>query len=113
MALTGGTLHTGNHAALPSMGKYMEWRALWHEAAHWLMIGRRPDAEALFERLLSVRSDLGLLAEEFDPRAGRLCGNYPQAFSHIGLINAAFNLTRAAKPTEQRSEQLTPAHDGQ
>ena len=79
----------------------------------WLMIGRRPDAEALFERLLSVRSDLGLLAEEFDPRAGRLCGNYPQAFSHIGLINAAFNLTRAAKPTEQRSEQLTPAHDGQ
>lgn len=71
----------------------------------WLMIGRRNEAEALFERLLAVRSDLGLLAEEFDPRAGRLCGNFPQAFSHIGLINAAFNLTRSAKPTEQRSEQ--------
>lgn len=73
----------------------------------WLMIGRRKEAEALFERLLGVRSDLGLLAEEFDPRAGRLCGNFPQAFSHIGLINAAFNLTRAAKPTEQRSEKPT------
>lgn len=74
----------------------------------WLMIGRRADAEALFDRLLAVRSDLGLLAEEYDPRAGRLCGNFPQAFSHIGLINAAFNLTLAAKPTEQRSERPTP-----
>ncbi len=74
----------------------------------WLMIGRRAEAEALFERLLAVRSDLGLLAEEYDSRAGRLCGNFPQAFSHIGLINAAFNLTRAAKPTEQRSEKPTP-----
>ena len=73
----------------------------------WLMLGRRDEAEALFERLLAIRSDLGLLAEEFDPRAGRLCGNYPQAFSHIGLVNAAFNLTRAAKPTEQRSERRT------
>lgn len=74
----------------------------------WLMIGRRADAEALFERLLAVRSDLGLLAEEYDSRVGRLCGNFPQAFSHVGLINAAFNLTRAAKPTEQRSEKPTP-----
>jgi GH15 family glucan-1,4-alpha-glucosidase len=71
----------------------------------WLMIGRRAEAEALFERLLAVRNDLGLLAEEFDPRAGRLCGNFPQAFSHIGLISSAFNLTRAAKPSEQRSEK--------
>ncbi|HWU80375.1 MAG TPA: glycoside hydrolase family 15 protein [Caulobacter sp.] len=75
----------------------------------WLMIGRRDDAQALFERLLAVRNDLGLLAEEYDPRAGRLCGNYPQAFSHIGLINAAFNLSRAAKPTEQRSERQNPS----
>ena len=73
----------------------------------WLMIGRRKDAEALFERLLAVRSDLGFLAEQYDPKAGRLCGNFPQAFSHIGLINSAFNLTRSAKPTEQRSERPT------
>jgi len=75
----------------------------------WLMLGRREEAEALFERLLSVRNDLGLLAEEFDPRAGRLCGNFPQAFSHVGLINAAFNLSRGAKPAEQRSGRATPA----
>lgn len=77
----------------------------------WLMIGRHEDAQALFERLIAVRNDLGLLAEEFDPRANRLCGNYPQAFSHIGLINAAFNLSRAAKPTEQRSERQNPEPD--
>jgi GH15 family glucan-1,4-alpha-glucosidase len=74
----------------------------------YLMIGRRADAEALFERLLSVRNDLGLLAEEFDPRAGRLCGNFPQAFSHIGLINSAYNLTRTTKPAEQRSGHANP-----
>ena len=75
----------------------------------WLMIGRRADAEALFERLLGVRNDLGLLAEEFDPRVGRLCGNFPQAFSHVGLINSAYNLSRSAKPAEQRSGQPTAA----
>ena len=74
----------------------------------WLMLGRREDAEVLFERLLAVRNDLGLLAEEYDPVAGRMCGNFPQAFSHVGLINTAFNLTRAAKPTEQRSGRSTP-----
>jgi len=68
-----------------------------------LLTGRRAEAEALFERLLATRNDLGLLAEEFDPRTERLCGNFPQAFSHIGLINSAFNMTRAAKPAEQRS----------
>ncbi|MBI1406860.1 MAG: glycoside hydrolase family 15 protein [Caulobacter sp.] len=61
----------------------------------YVMLGRLDDAEALFERLLSVRNDLGLLAEEYDPIAARQVGNYPQAFSHIGLINSAFNLTRA------------------
>src|SRR3546814_13341945 len=53
----------------------------------YTMIGRRGDAEALFERLLALRNDLGLLAEEYHPRLGRQLGNFPQAFSHIGLIN--------------------------
>ncbi|WP_068876265.1 MULTISPECIES: glycoside hydrolase family 15 protein [unclassified Phenylobacterium] len=70
----------------------------------WLMLGRRDDAEALFARLLAVRNDLGLYAEEYDPKAGRMCGNFPQAFSHVGLINSAYNLTRAAKPVQQRAE---------
>ena len=57
------------------------------------MIGRKEDAQELFERLLALRNDLGLLSEEYDPLAGRLVGNYPQAFSHVSLINSAFRLS--------------------
>ncbi|GGX94421.1 glycoside hydrolase family 15 protein [Streptomyces hiroshimensis] len=56
------------------------------------MTGRTEEARALFERLLSLRSDVGLLAEEYDPQALRHLGNYPQAFSHIGLVNTALTL---------------------
>ena len=66
--------------------------------------GRTPVAEKLFERLVGLCNDVGLLSEEYDPRARRFLGNFPQAFSHIALINTAFNLTRAEKPAEQRSE---------
>jgi len=58
----------------------------------YAMQGRTEDAEALFEHLLELRNDLGLLAEEFDTRAWRHVGNFPQAFSHVGLINTAQNL---------------------
>jgi GH15 family glucan-1,4-alpha-glucosidase len=51
--------------------------------------GRRKEAEDLFERLLSLRNDLGLLSEEYDPKTGRLIGNFPQAFSHLALIHSA------------------------
>jgi GH15 family glucan-1,4-alpha-glucosidase len=57
------------------------------------MIGREEDAVDLFERLLALRNELGLLSEEYDPFAGRLVGNYPQAFSHVSLINSAFRLS--------------------
>ncbi|MEV0970539.1 glycoside hydrolase family 15 protein [Microtetraspora glauca] len=53
------------------------------------MVGRRKDAIELFERLLALRNDVGLLAEEYDPRYGRLVGNFPQAFSHVPLIHTA------------------------
>ncbi|MBG0816858.1 glycoside hydrolase family 15 protein [Planomonospora sp. ID82291] len=53
------------------------------------MVGRRDEAVELFERLLSLRNDVGLLAEEYDPRYGRLVGNFPQAFSHVPLIHVA------------------------
>ncbi len=59
---------------------------------------RYQEAERLFERLLSLGNDLGLLAEEYDPRAKRLVGNFPQAFSHVGLVNSAVNLARRAAP---------------
>ncbi len=66
-------------------------------------IGRHEDAEKLFDRLLAVRNDLGLLAEEYDTTRHRQIGNFPQAFSHVALINTAFNLTRIDKPSEQRA----------
>jgi GH15 family glucan-1,4-alpha-glucosidase len=70
-----------------------------------VMLGRRDDAQRLFDRLLSLRSDLGLLAEEYDPKARRQLGNFPQAFSHIGLVNSAVNLSRAIGPATQRGDQ--------
>jgi GH15 family glucan-1,4-alpha-glucosidase len=55
---------------------------------------RHEDPARIFQRLLDVRNDLGLLSEECDPVAKRLPGNFPQAFSHFGLVNTAFNLSR-------------------
>ena len=69
----------------------------------YVLIGRVDDARRLFERLLTLRNDVGLLSEEYDTSTRRLAGNYPQAFSHIALINTAHNLARANKPAQQRS----------
>jgi GH15 family glucan-1,4-alpha-glucosidase len=66
---------------------------------------RDREARELFERLLSLRNDLGLLSEEYDPAAKRMLGNFPQAFSHIGLLNSAFNLSKSSGPAAQRSER--------
>lgn len=59
-------------------------------------IGERAQAQQLFERLLDLRNDLGMLSEEYDPRAGRQLGNTPQAFSHVGLVNTARHLSGSA-----------------
>jgi GH15 family glucan-1,4-alpha-glucosidase len=68
--------------------------------------GRRDEAAAIFERLLALRNDVGLLSEEYDTKSRRLVGNFPQAFTHIGLINTALNLSRpAAGPAEQRASR--------
>ncbi len=53
------------------------------------LVGRKKDARLLFERLLDLRNDVGLLSEEYDPKNRRQLGNFPQAFSHIGLVNTA------------------------
>lgn len=68
------------------------------------LTGRHEEATQLFERLLSIRNDVGLLAEEYDPEAERFTGNFPQAFSHVGLVNSALNLSRRRAPAVQRSE---------
>jgi GH15 family glucan-1,4-alpha-glucosidase len=69
----------------------------------YLSLGRRAEAEALFERLVGLSNDVGLLAEEYEPALGRQVGNFPQALSHVALLNTAFNLTRSARPAEQRA----------
>jgi GH15 family glucan-1,4-alpha-glucosidase len=71
-------------------------------ADNLVLLGRVDDAQRLFDRLLSIRNDVGLLAEEYDTRRGRLVGNFPQAFSHIGLINTARNLAAAGGPADER-----------
>jgi GH15 family glucan-1,4-alpha-glucosidase len=66
------------------------------------LLGRREEARRLYERVLDVRNDLGLLSEEYDPAARRLVGNFPQALSHVGLVNTAYNLTTRRGPAEHR-----------
>ncbi|MGO8794972.1 MAG: glycoside hydrolase family 15 protein [Candidatus Sulfotelmatobacter sp.] len=66
-------------------------------ADNYELQGRQEEAVRLFERLLEVRNDVGLLSEEYDPVAKRQLGNFPQAFSHVGLVNTAFHLTQGAK----------------
>jgi len=70
--------------------------------------GRHDEAEALFARLLALRNDLGLLSEEYDVGARRLVGNFPQAFSHVALIDTALNLGHGHKPAEQRAHAPLP-----
>ena len=67
----------------------------------FILLGRKNEAREIFERLLSLRNDLGLLSEEYDPREKRLLGNFPQAFSHVALINTARNLI--GKPSVRRN----------
>jgi GH15 family glucan-1,4-alpha-glucosidase len=67
----------------------------------YAMLGRWDEARAIYERLLAVRNDVGLLSEQYDPSRGRLLGNFPQAFSHVGLVNTAGTFTRRRKPRAQ------------
>ncbi|MHB8318975.1 MAG: glycoside hydrolase family 15 protein [Acidimicrobiales bacterium] len=77
------------------------------------MIGRVDDAHSMFDRLLSLRNDLGLLSEEYDPVAGRLVGNFPQAFSHVSLVNTACRLSgEAAFELPTSASHVAPARRG-
>ena len=63
------------------------------------------DARRLFEHLLTLRNDVGLLSEQYDPQRRRQVGNFPQAFSHLALVNTASNLSHYRKPAQQRSDR--------
>jgi GH15 family glucan-1,4-alpha-glucosidase len=69
------------------------------------LMGRRDEALAIFERLLALRNDVGLLAEQFDPASGRQLGNFPQAFSHVALVNTANYLSEGATPAWSRHKE--------
>ncbi len=73
-------------------------------ADNYALMGRAADAHRIFEKLLAVQNDVGLMAEEYDPVARRHLGNFPQAFSHLGLINTARNLTQRDKPAVVRHQ---------
>lgn len=68
------------------------------------LMHRHGRARELFEHLLTLRNDVGLLSEEYDPHGKRLVGNFPQAFSHVALINSAYNLSRDGGPAHHRKE---------
>jgi GH15 family glucan-1,4-alpha-glucosidase len=76
-------------------------------ADNYTLQNRDAEARALFERLLSLRNDVGLLAEEYDPHAHRQVGNFPQAFSHVALIGTALNL-HAVGPAQRREPEAPP-----
>jgi GH15 family glucan-1,4-alpha-glucosidase len=71
-------------------------------ADNYVLQGRRDEARALFERLVALCNDVGLLAEEYDPQSGHLVGNFPQAISHVSLVNTALNLSAADGPANHR-----------
>jgi GH15 family glucan-1,4-alpha-glucosidase len=70
---------------------------------NYVLAKREPEARTLFERLIALCNDVGLLSEEYDPALKRQLGNVPQAFSHVGLVNSAFNLSHLTRPAEERS----------
>ena len=78
--------------------------SLWLADAY-VLAGEINKAQAMFERVVAVANDLGLLAEEYDPGVGRQTGNFPQALTHIALINTAHNLSEAKKPVEKPAVQ--------
>jgi GH15 family glucan-1,4-alpha-glucosidase len=76
---------------------------------NYILQGRKRDAEKLYARLVKLANDVGLLAEEYDPRARRMLGNFPQAFSHVALVNSGINLHHAWGPA-RRGRQRKRAH---
>lgn len=91
---------TGIDGLAPGEGAFLAC-SFWL-ADNYVLQGRFVDARALFERLLGLRNDVGLMAEEYDPQAGRQLGNFPQALAHLALINTARNLAGAG-PAHDRS----------
>ena len=72
---------------------------------NYVLQDRCDEAETLFQRLIGLCNDVGLLSEEYDSKAKRLIGNFPQAFSHVAMVNTAMNLSRPRGPTHDRASR--------
>ena len=101
--------HQGVDGLPPGEGVFLAC-SFWY-ADCLTLLGRRREARTLFEKLLALCNDVGLLAEEYDPVARRLLGNFPQAFSHLALINTALNLENAHGPAHRRGRPGPGIHD--
>ncbi len=84
----------------PGEGVFLPCRFWLADNLH--LMGREAEARQIFERLLGLCNDVGLISEEYDPQTRRLLGNFPQAFSHVGLVNTALNLSPAPGPADTR-----------
>jgi GH15 family glucan-1,4-alpha-glucosidase len=93
--------HEVNDGLPPGEGVFLAC-TFWLAETYALM-GRHADAQKLMEELLALQNDVGLLSEEYDLSAKRLVGNFPQAFSHIGLVNTALRLSDAARSEAHRA----------
>jgi GH15 family glucan-1,4-alpha-glucosidase len=83
--------------------------SFWY-ADNLILLGRRDEAKEMFEHLLSLRNDVGLLAEEYDPASCRMLGNFPQAFSHVALVNTAHLLAGWRKPAQRREDPASKSN---
>jgi GH15 family glucan-1,4-alpha-glucosidase len=112
-AIQKGLVHDGfvsRYTPMPDIDGLPPGEAPFLACTFWLadnlaLQGRLDEAREVFERVAGVRNDVGLLSEEYDPAAKRLLGNFPQAFSHVGLINTARNLTQSGGPAEHRQHK--------
>ena len=102
---------------MPDVDALPPGEGLFLPCSFWLadnlsLAGRHAEAERLFKRLLGLRNDVGLLAEEYDPAARRQLGNFPQALTHVALIITACNLSRRDGPSKHRSRGMRDAPPG-
>jgi len=105
--MEGGFVRRYRTATAPEVDGLPPGEGAFLPCTYWLcdnyaITGRMDEARTLFTRLLGLRNDVGLLSEQYDPINKRLLGNFPQAFSHVSLINTALNLTRARGPAHDR-----------
>jgi len=101
------TSESGHVDGLPAGEGVFLACTFWLADNYWVM-GRQDEARQLFERLLGLCNDVGLLSEQYDPATGRFLGNFPQAFSHVSLVNTAFNLSKDVGPAEHRKSEGLP-----